>query len=138
MPKNLPFFKGFVDSDDLLPLNIIRDILQESKIIKVISKKLVRKAIEILHKIAKKDDTKKERDDNIDNETKDFDINKNVEVAETDNDKLVVDSANDHPPPQDNMVTNTTTAAAEEEDGDEDNMGSEEVLLPLNIIREIL
>ena len=125
MPKNLPFFKGFVDCDDLLPLNIIKEILQESKIIKVISKKLVRKVIEMLHKLAEKDDTKKERDNDIDNETKKFNINKNVEVAETENEKLVVDSANDPPPPQYNMTTNTTTADAEEEGEDDDNMGAE-------------
>ena len=52
MPKNLNFFKGVVDSDDLLPLNVNRDTLQESKIIKVVSKNLVRKAIEMLRRIA--------------------------------------------------------------------------------------
>ena len=41
MPKNLSFVKEIVDSDDLLPLNINMETLQESKIIKVISKKLV-------------------------------------------------------------------------------------------------
>ena len=48
MPKNLSFIKGVVDSDDLLPLNVNKETLQESNIIKVISKKLVRKAIEML------------------------------------------------------------------------------------------
>ena len=55
MPKNLSFVKGVVDSDDLLLLNINRETLQESKIIKVISKKLVRKAIYMLRELAEKE-----------------------------------------------------------------------------------
>ena len=66
IPKNLRFVKGVVDSDDLLPLNVDRETLQESNIIKVIPKKLVRKAIEILRKLAEKDESKKEKDDDID------------------------------------------------------------------------
>ena len=55
MPNCLSFVKRVVDSDNLLPLNVNRDTLQESKIIKVISKNLVRKAIEMLCKLAEKD-----------------------------------------------------------------------------------
>ena len=66
MPKNLIFVKGVVYCDELLPLNINRETLQESKIIKVISKKLVRKAIDMLRKLAEKDESKKEKDDKID------------------------------------------------------------------------
>ena len=51
MPKYLSFVKGVVDIDELLPLNINRETLQESKIIGVISKELVRKAIEMLCKL---------------------------------------------------------------------------------------
>ena len=51
MPKNLSFVKSVVDSDNLLTLNFNRETLQESKIIKVISKKLLRKVIEMLHKL---------------------------------------------------------------------------------------
>ena len=50
MPKNLRFFKGVVDSYNLLPLNFNRETLQESKIVKVIFNKLVREAIEMLCK----------------------------------------------------------------------------------------
>ena len=59
IPKNLSFVKVVVDSDDLLPLNINRETLQKSKSIKVTSKKLVRKVIEMLHKLAEKDESKK-------------------------------------------------------------------------------
>ena len=57
MPEYISFVKVVVDSDKLLPLlplKVIRETLKESKIIKVISKKLVRKAIEMLHKIVDK------------------------------------------------------------------------------------
>ena len=64
-----------MDSDDLLPLNFNRETLQESKIIKVISKKLVRKAIEMMCKLAEKDESKKDKDDKIYDDTKEVDIN---------------------------------------------------------------
>lgn len=51
MPKYLNFVKGVVDSDDL-PLNVSREQLQQMKMIKVMSKKLVRKTIEMLSDLA--------------------------------------------------------------------------------------
>ena len=66
-----------MDSDDLLPLNVNMETLQESNIIKVISKKLVRKAIEMMCKLAEKDESKKEKDDEIYDDTKEVDINEN-------------------------------------------------------------
>ena len=78
----------------------------------------------MMRKLADKDESKKEKDNNVDNKTKEVEINENGEVAETDNDKLVVDAANDAPPPQDIMTT--TTALAAEEVGDDNNVVAEE------------
>ena len=82
MPKYLSFVKGVVDKKELLPLNFNREALQESKIIKVISKKLLSKDIEMMRKLAEKDESKDEKDDDINNGTKKVDINENVEVVE--------------------------------------------------------
>lgn len=54
LPPALSFIKGVVDSDDL-PLNVNRETLQESKIIKIIKKKVVRKAIEMIRKFSEKE-----------------------------------------------------------------------------------
>ena len=51
-PKNLSFVNGVVDSNNLIHLNVNRETLQESKIIKVVYKKIVRKAIEMLRKLS--------------------------------------------------------------------------------------
>ena len=75
----------------------------------------------MLRKLVEKDKSKKEKYDNIDDETKEVGIN---EVAETDNDELVVDSVNDARPPQDAMTT--TTAAAAGEGGDDADVVAED------------
>ena len=120
MPKNLSVVNGVVDNDNLFTLNVNRETLQESNIIKVIPKNIVRKAIEMLHKLAERDKSKKESDDNIGDDNKKVGIN---EVVDTDNEELVVDAANGAPPPQDAMTT-TTEAAAEE--GRDDDMGAKD------------
>merc|ERR1712066_1106484 len=51
LPRYLSFIKGVIDSDDL-PLNVNRENLQESKIISIIRKKVTRKTIDMIQKLA--------------------------------------------------------------------------------------
>ena len=50
VPRWLKFVKGVVDSQDL-PLNVSREILQKSKVLSIINKRLVRKSLDMIREI---------------------------------------------------------------------------------------
>ncbi|KAL0314563.1 UNVERIFIED_CONTAM: Endoplasmin [Sesamum angustifolium] len=54
LPKYLNFLKGLVDSDTL-PLNVSREMLQQHSSLKTIKKKLIRKALDMIRKLADED-----------------------------------------------------------------------------------
>merc|ERR1712176_1346061 len=51
MPRWLNFIRGVVDSNDL-PLNVSREILQRSRVLNIINKKLVRKSLDMFRDLA--------------------------------------------------------------------------------------
>ncbi|XP_021756076.1 heat shock protein 90-5, chloroplastic-like [Chenopodium quinoa] len=60
-PRYLSFVKGVVDSNDL-PLNVSREILQESRIVRIMRKRLVRKTFDMVQELSEsenKEDYKK-------------------------------------------------------------------------------
>jgi len=67
LPKYLNFLKGIVDSDTL-PLNVSREMLQQHSSLKTIKKKLIRKALDMIRKIAEEDPDEYSNKDKTDEE----------------------------------------------------------------------
>ncbi|XP_075484130.1 endoplasmin homolog isoform X2 [Primulina tabacum] len=78
LPKYLNFLKGLVDSDTL-PLNVSREMLQQHSSLKTIKKKLIRKALDMIRKLADEDP-----DESNDKEKKDVE---DVEESDNNNEK---------------------------------------------------
>lgn len=79
LPKYLSFVQGVVDSDDL-PLNVNRETLQESKIIKIVGKKVTRKVLDMIKKFS-------ETDPEEDDEEMEIDEDGNIIEPEDDEEK---------------------------------------------------
>jgi heat shock protein beta len=62
LPRYLNFVRGVVDSEDL-PLNVSRETLAQSKVLKVIAKKLTRKVLDMVTRLARGTDDDKEDDE---------------------------------------------------------------------------
>merc|ERR1739845_140216 len=86
LPRYLNFVRGVVDSDDL-PLNVSREQLQQNKIMKVISKKLVRKVLELMKKLAKEEDSADDDEEDKKEEEKEDEEKKDEEKKEEKKDK---------------------------------------------------
>ena len=84
MPKYLNFIKGVVDSDDL-PLNVSREQLQQMKMIKVMSKKLVRKALEMIRTMAEEEE--EDDDDEYDEDDEEEDVDETGEGEDAGDDE---------------------------------------------------
>merc|ERR1712187_185014 len=84
VPRYLNFVKGLVDSNDL-PLNVNREQLQKNKVMKVINKKLTRKALDLLRRMAEEEEPSEDDDEWDDDE--DEEEEKDDEEEEDDEDK---------------------------------------------------
>ncbi|XP_028766282.1 endoplasmin homolog [Neltuma alba] len=72
LPKYLNFLKGLVDSDTL-PLNVSREMLQQHSSLKTIKKKLIRKALDMIRRIADEDPDESANEDKKDEKSPDND-----------------------------------------------------------------
>lgn len=62
LPRYLAFLVGIVDSDDI-PINVSREMLQQSKTMDIIKRKLVRKALDMIRGLVKQEKEEKEAED---------------------------------------------------------------------------
>lgn len=88
IPRYLNFIKGLVDSNDL-PLNVNREQLQRNKIMKVISKKVTRKALDMLRKMAEAEaaDDEDDEDDESAEDSKEDDDEATADEEDDDDDE---------------------------------------------------
>lgn len=92
VPRYFNFLKGMVDSNDL-PLNVNREQLQKNKVMKVISKKLTRKGLDLLRKMAEEEEGSDDDDDEDDDEDEDKEDEEEEKEEESDEDKPMKYSA---------------------------------------------
>merc|ERR1711871_1535310 len=101
MPRYLSFIRGVVDSEDL-PLNVSREMLQQSRVLKVIKKKLVTKALEMMRKMSdaeeegkaeQKEEAEKKDDEKKDDEKKDDDKEDKEEEEEEEEEEMDAEKA---------------------------------------------
>jgi heat shock protein beta len=105
LPRYLNFVHGIVDSDDL-PLNVARETLAQSRVLKVMSKKIVRKVLEMLRKMAERGE-EEEDDDEDEDEDEDEEEEEEEEGEETETDeteKEDEDEAKEEEPVNDDYV----------------------------------
>merc|ERR1712226_1461631 len=82
LPRYLSFVHGIVDSDDL-PLNVARETLAQSRVLKVMSKKIDRKVLEMLRKMAERgEDDEDEDEDDEDEDEEEEEEEKEVDEGE--------------------------------------------------------
>lgn len=55
LPRFLRFLRGVVDSEDL-PLNVSRELLQDSRVVRTISKQITKRALDLLDELTEKKD----------------------------------------------------------------------------------
>merc|ERR1712146_404753 len=83
LPRYLGFIKGVVDSDSL-PLNVSREMLQQNKVLKVIGKKMTRKALAMIKSMADAEKKSEEDEEEKEEEEKKEEEPKEGEAAEED------------------------------------------------------
>jgi heat shock protein beta len=79
LPRYMNFVKGIVDSDDL-PLQVSRENLAQSRVMKVMSKKLTRKVLEMLRKMAEREEEALDDEEDEDEEDEEVDSEEQGEV----------------------------------------------------------
>lgn len=92
VPRYFNFLKGMVDSNDL-PLNVNREQLQKNKVMKVISKKLTRKGLDLLRKMAEAEEGTDDDEDEDDFDDEDEEEEKKEEEPEEEGEKPMKYSA---------------------------------------------